>query len=134
MAYKYLVIEQKLTQRVGTSDERLTWRGANRWSCWRQDVASACTSGSWCSCMIAQAQRNELRAMHTEAVLPVYKTIITKQIYIHFTVILNSNETTYRRDSLAARHRPGQEVKGGSLLNTSVYDLTLGRGACISLV
>lgn len=61
---------KQLTQSLGTRVDKLTCRGANRCSCCRQEVASAWTSGSWWSCIIAQAHRNELRVMHTDAVFP----------------------------------------------------------------
>jgi hypothetical protein len=60
----------QLTHSVGTRDDRLTWRGANKCSCCKQDVASAWTSGSWWSCMMAHAHRKDDRAMQTDVVFP----------------------------------------------------------------
>lgn len=59
-----------LTQRLGTRLDRLTCRGANIWSCWRQDMAAACTSESEWSCVIAHPTKQEERIVEIVAPLP----------------------------------------------------------------
>ena len=59
-----------LTHRCGTRVVRLTWRGAKRWSCWRQEIASAWTIESGWSCMMAQHTRHDSLAVATALVLP----------------------------------------------------------------
>lgn len=59
-----------LTQRLGTRLDRLTCRGANIWSCWRQDIAAAWTSESEWSCVIAHPTKQEERIVEIVAPLP----------------------------------------------------------------
>lgn len=59
-----------LTHNVGTREDKLTCLGANKCNCWRHPVASACTRGSWWSCIIAQAHRNDERAIQIVVVFP----------------------------------------------------------------
>lgn len=59
-----------LTQRLGTRLDRLTCRGANIWSCWRQDMAAAWTRESEWSCVIAHPTKQEERIVEIVAPLP----------------------------------------------------------------
>lgn len=59
-----------LTQRLGTRLDKLTCRGANIWSCWRQDMAAAWTSESEWSCVIAHPTKQEERIVEIVAPLP----------------------------------------------------------------
>lgn len=63
-----------LTQRWGTSEVRLTWRGANMWSCCRQVMASAWTRESGWSCMMAQQTRQYILAVAIALLLPASHT------------------------------------------------------------
>lgn len=63
-----------LTQRWGTSEVRLTWRGANMWSCCRQVMASAWTRESGWSCMMAQHTRQYILAVAIALLLPAADT------------------------------------------------------------
>lgn len=59
-----------LTHRLGTRLERLTCRGANMWSCWRQEMAAACTSESEWSWVMAQPTRQDERMVAMVAPVP----------------------------------------------------------------
>lgn len=62
-----------LTQRLGTRLERLTCRGANMWSCWRQDIAAAWTRESEWSWVIAQPTKQDERIVEIVAPFPSRK-------------------------------------------------------------
>lgn len=59
-----------LTHNVGTRELRLTCLGANKCNCCKHAVASACTRGSWWSCIMADAHKNDDLAIQTDVVLP----------------------------------------------------------------
>ena len=65
-----MTAKESLTHRCGTSVERLTCLGANRWSCCRQEIASALTCESGWSCITAQQTRHDNRAVAMEPWLP----------------------------------------------------------------
>lgn len=81
------MLSLELTQRVGTREERLTWRGANKWSCCKQAVASAWTNGSWWSCITAQAHKKDDRAMQIDVVLPANTDKRFSLIYILCSIV-----------------------------------------------
>lgn len=67
-----------LTQRQGTRLDRLTWRGANMCSCWRHEMAAACTRESEWSCIMAQPTRQDERMVEIVAPFPAAKFGVLK--------------------------------------------------------
>lgn len=68
-----------LTQRQGTRLDRLTWRGANMCSCWRHEMAAACTRESEWSCIMAQPTRQDERMVEIVAPFPASQWSVLKE-------------------------------------------------------
>lgn len=115
-----------LTQRQGTRLDRLTWRGANMCSCWRQEMAAACTSESEWSCIMAQPTRQDERMVEIVAPFPASQWCVLKggasgtltsfigwqKMFLRVLGCFTSSKMLFCH--LLAKRRPAQLLSNGS--------------------